>query len=118
MTGSSASVTVAMKAVDTSAASSSTGLWSSLLTTMVALAFVLALAWFFLRLLKRTSAMRAIDGRQPPQVLQAIPLSPRERLVIVRDGDHEYMLGVTSTNITLIDKRPAQASPAPSQSTG
>ena len=75
------------------------GLWSSLLVTALALAFVLALAWLFLRLLKRATTLRAVDGRVPPQVLQAVPLGGRERLVVVRDGEHEYVLGVTAASV-------------------
>lgn len=86
-----------------------TGLWSSLLVTMLALAFVLALAWLFLRLLKRATTLRAVDGRVPPQVVQAVPLGGRERLVVVRDGGHEYVLGVTAASVSLIDKRPIAA---------
>ena len=88
------------------------GLWSSLLVTMLALAFVLALAWLFLRLLKRSTALRSADGRRPPQVVQAVSLGGRERLVVVRDGDQEYVLGVTTASVSLIDKRPAAAPPA------
>ena len=85
-------------------------LWSSVLVTMLALAFVLALAWLFLRLLKRATTMRSVDGRTPPQVVQAVPLGGRERLIVVRDGDHEYVLGVTAANVSLIDKRAAPSS--------
>ena len=91
----------------------SAGLWSSLLVTMLALAFVLALAWLFLRLLKRATTLRAVDGRVPPQVVQAVPLGGRERLVVVRDGGHEYVLGVTAASVSLIDKR--AAAPAPTK---
>ena len=88
------------------------GLWTSVLVTILALAFVLALAWLFLRLLKRATTMRSVDGRAPPQVVQAVPLGGRERLVVVRDGDHEYVLGVTAANVSLIDKRAAAPSPS------
>ena len=81
------------------------GLWASALVTVVALAFVLALAWLFLRLLKRATTLRSADGRVPPQVVQATPLGGRERLVVVRDGAHEYVLGVTAASVSLIDKR-------------
>ena len=81
------------------------GLWASALVTVVALAFVLALAWLFLRLLKRATTLRSADGRVPPQVAQATPLGGRERLVVVRDGAHEYVLGVTAASVSLIDKR-------------
>ncbi|QTD45494.1 flagellar biosynthetic protein FliO [Ottowia testudinis] len=89
------------------------GLWSSLLVTVLALAFVLALAWLFLRLLKRATTLRSADGRAPPQVVQAVPLGGRERLVVVRDGGHEYVLGVTAASVSLIDKRLAAQAAQP-----
>ena len=104
MNGAASAPAVAGSALDA-------GLWSSLLVTALALAFVLALAWLFLRLLKRATTLRAVDGRVPPQVLQAVPLGGRERLVVVRDGEHEYVLGVTAASVSLIDKR--AAAPAP-----
>lgn len=108
MNGASAAASAPMAAGGTLGA----GLWSSLLVTMLALAFVLALAWLFLRLLKRATTLRSVDGRAPPQVLQAVPLGGRERLVVVRDGDHEYVLGVTAASVSLIDKRAAAPAPA------
>ncbi len=94
-------------------ADTSAGLWSSLLATLLALAFVLALAWLFLRLLKRATTLRSVDGRTPPQVVQAVPLGGRERLVIVRHGAQEYVLGVTAASISLIDKRTASSHDLP-----
>jgi flagellar biosynthetic protein FliO len=90
-------------------------LWSSLLVTLLALAFVLALAWLLLRLLKRATTLRGADGQVPWQVVQALPLGGRERLVIVRRGAREYVLGVTPASVSLIDQRaPGDAErPAP-----
>lgn len=87
-------------------------LWSSLLVTALALAFVLALAWLFLHLLKRATALGSANGSTPPQVVQAVSLGARERLVVVRHGSHEYVLGVTAASINLIDKQPAASGSA------
>ncbi len=93
------------------------GIWSSLLVTALALAFVLALAWLFLRLLKRATTPRSAQGREPPHVVQAVSLGAKERVVILRDGAQEYVLGVTSTQVSLIDKRQATP-PTPSSHSG
>lgn len=86
---------------------------ASLLVTALALAFVLALAWALLRLLKRGMQMRGMAaGAAAPQVLQAISLGGRERLVLVRHAGADYLLGVTAASITLVDKQPAPAAPA------
>ncbi len=81
------------------------GLWSSLLVTAAALAFVLALAWLLLRLLNRATAQRSRQGKAPLHVARAISLGGRERVIILRDGSLEYVLGVTATQVALIDKR-------------
>ena len=86
-------------------------LWSSLLVTALALAFVLALAWLFLRLLKRVTSLRTADGRLPPQVVQAVSLGNRERVIVLRHGGAEYLLGVTANQITLLDKQAAATAP-------
>jgi flagellar biosynthetic protein FliO len=75
------------------------------LVTLLALAFVLALAWLLLRLLKRAITPRTVNGQIPLHVIQAVALGGRERLVIVRQGDQEYVLGVTAASVSLIDKR-------------
>jgi len=95
-------------------------MWSDFLFTVLALVFVLVLAWLFLFALKRF-----IGGRHtqkiPLHVVQALPLGGRERLLIVRYGMQEYVLGVTAHSIQVIDKHglnqglasPATAPPAP-----
>lgn len=97
--------------VDTGPAAA--GLWSSVLVTLVALAFVLALAWLFLRLLKRATTLRTAGGQTALQVVQAVPLGGRERLVVVRHGAHEYVLGVTPASVILIDKTTLKSSDQP-----
>ena len=88
-------------------AGANASLWSSLAVTALALVFVLGLAWLFLHLLKRMGTLRGVGASAPPQVVQAIALGGRERLVVVRDGPLEYVLGVTANQVNLIDKRPA-----------
>ena len=79
-----------------------------LLVTLAALAFVLALAWIFLRLLKRgMQAHGASAGVAAPRVLQAVSLGGHERLVVVRHVD--YLLGVSEGGISLLDRSPAAA---------
>lgn len=82
-----------------------------LLSTALALGFVLLLAWVGLRLLKRLQAGRAGGASaSQPQVLHSAPLGPRERLVSVRHRGREYLLGVTPGAISVID---ADVRPAP-----
>ena len=46
-------------------------------------------------------------------VMYFIPTNGRERLVIVRHGAQEYVLGVTAASISLIDKRTASSHDLP-----
>lgn len=88
---------------------------ANLLVTALALAFVLALAWALLRLLKRGMHMRGMAaGAAAPQVLQAISLGGRERLVLVRHAGADYLLGVTPASVTVVDKQPAPTATASS----
>ena len=85
-----------------------------LLSTALALGFVLLLAWVGLRLLKRLQAGRASGtSASQPQVLHSVALGPRERLVSVRHRGREYLLGVTPGAISVIDDdvRPAPLGP-------
>ena len=80
-------------------------------STALALALVLALAWLALRALKqfqnrgeRSGGGNRVNG---VQVLRSVGLGPRERLVTVRYRDREYLLGVATGGVNLIDSWPA-----------
>ena len=75
-------------------------------STALALALVLALAWLALRALKKLQS-RSTGGGNPMQVLRSAALGPRERLVTVRYRDREYLLGVATGGVNLIDSWPA-----------
>lgn len=80
---------------------------TGVLSTVLALAFVLALAWVFLKALQRTGIARTRDGKAVLQVMQQISLGGRERVALVRHGDREYLLGVTPHQVQLL----AEAAP-------
>jgi flagellar protein FliO/FliZ len=91
--------------------------WLGLVTSAVSLALVLGLAWLLLRWLKRAQVVRGTGAF--PQVLRAVALGPRERLVVVRHHDTEFLLGVTAASVSVIERRriddaapdPANAAP-------
>lgn len=91
---------------DTSLAS--TSLAGNLASTALALCFVLALAWVLLHGLKRWQGRRpgTADDAGLPRVLRSVPLGPRERLVTVQYRGRDYLLGVASGAITLLDAGP------------
>lgn len=76
-------------------------------STALALALVLALAWLALRALKKLQSRSTGGGGNPMQVLRSAALGPRERLVTVRYRDREYLLGVATGGVNLIDSWPA-----------
>ena len=82
-------------------------------STALALVLVLALAWLALRTLKKfQNRSQRSSGGNPVQVLRSIGLGPRERLVTVRYRDREYLLGVATGGVNLIDSWPEGAAPA------
>ncbi|MFK7994294.1 MAG: flagellar biosynthetic protein FliO [Granulosicoccus sp.] len=76
----------------------------SLLFTLLALVLVLVLAWFAIRLIAQLGGGKLSSKRV--KVTHTVPLSARERLVIVECDDQEYFLGVTANGITVINKKP------------
>jgi len=84
--------------------------WLGILTSAVSLLLVLGLAWLMLRLLKRSQLGRASGG--DPRVLRAVALGPRERLVVVQHHDTEFLLGVTASSVSVIERRRIDAEPA------
>ncbi|HWU14299.1 MAG TPA: flagellar biosynthetic protein FliO [Caulobacter sp.] len=75
-----------------------------LLTVALALAIVLGLAFFSLKLLKRLQA--GAPGDDQIRYLRALPVGQRERLTLVAYRDEVFLLGVTSGQITVLDRRP------------
>lgn len=86
----------------------------TLLFAVFALALVLALAWL---LLKGLAALGQRAGKHSPiEVKSTLPLGSRERLVVVEYRGADYLLGVASGHISLIDKHSPATSSKPQQS--
>jgi flagellar biosynthetic protein FliO len=81
---------------------------AGVLGTVLALAFVLALAWVLLKVLQRTGIARNRSGKAVLQVVQQISLGGRERVALVRHGDREYLLGVTPHQVQLLAESPPE----------
>ncbi|RQP21256.1 FliO/MopB family protein [Piscinibacter terrae] len=81
------------------------GLVANLISTVVALIAVLALAWVSLKLLKRMQLRRTPGGDEGhlPRIVGSVGLGPRERLVTVRYRGRDYLLGVTAGGISTVD---------------
>ncbi|MBX7482737.1 flagellar biosynthetic protein FliO [Qipengyuania qiaonensis] len=86
----------------------STGtIFSSLLAIVLALAIVLGLAFTVIWLLRKLQDSRlgtgdeAVSGRSL-RFVRALPLGPRERLVMVESGGEQLLLGVTGGVVTLV----------------
>lgn len=78
-----------------------------LLSGVLALVIVLGLAYLSLRLLKRFNVgMGAAPGAPGLRFLRALPLGPRERLVVVAYEGDVLLLGVSAGQVTLLDRRP------------
>lgn len=82
---------------------------SSLLAIVFSIALVLALAWGALWLLKKwqdrtMGAQGAGTGDRGMRFVRALPLGPRERVVLVETGGEILMLGVTAASITVLSR--------------
>ncbi len=87
----------------------SPGWWTQGVATVLALLLVLALAWVLLRTLRRLQPNLGGRAGAVPQLLHSTGLGPRERLVLVRHRGREYLLGVGTGSVTVIDHFEAEA---------
>ena len=76
----------------------------SLLFTIFALALVLVIAWFAIRMLAKLGNGQMKNNRI--KLTHTLPIGARERLVLVDCDDTTYFLGVTANGISVIDKKP------------
>lgn len=88
---------------------------SQLLSTLLALAFVGALAWVSIGLLKRMQQGRA-GGKGPDaaselRFVRALPVGTKERVVVVHYRGEEWLLGVTTGGISLLSRSKPGAAP-------
>lgn len=82
---------------------------SSLLAIVLSIALVLALAWGALWLLKKwqdrmLAGQGTGNGERSLRFVRALPLGPRERIVLVESRGEMLMLGVTAASITLLSR--------------
>ena len=90
---------------------------SSLLAIVLSLAFVLALAWGGLLLLRRfqDGGFGRFDPRPEGRTLRferALPVGPRERIVLIEVDGEQMLLGVTQHAITPLKTWPAGTGPS------
>jgi len=80
---------------------------------LLALVLVLLLAWGVLKLLSRSvhGAGGARGAVAALRVERVLSLGARERLVLVRHGEVQLLLGVTAGGIHLLDRSPPAATP-------
>jgi flagellar protein FliO/FliZ len=93
----------------------------SIASTVLALIVVLALAYVVLRVLRRPLQRRA--GRSGDQndamtFVRALPLGPKERVVLIDYRGARWMLGVTAGGISVLESWPdASAATQPTRAT-
>ena len=85
----------------------------SIVATVIALAFVLALAWGALRLFKLWQD-RSIGGARSGddrvlRFLRALPVGTRERVMLIEAEGERMLIGVTAGGITLLARWPGSA---------
>ena len=85
---------------------------SSILAIVLALAFVLGLAWGAIWLLKKIQDRQlGVDGAPSPRdairFLRSLPLGQRERVTLIEMDGERLLLGVTAGGISLLARWPA-----------
>lgn len=83
--------------------------------TLLALAAVLVLAWGVLWLLRGRlggGGGRRQDDAEALRFVRALPLGPRERVVLVEHRGERWLLGVTAGGISVLDHRPVDGTAA------
>ncbi|HBY43029.1 flagellar biosynthetic protein FliO, partial [Brevundimonas sp.] len=73
------------------------------LTVLVALALVLGLAFFSIRMLKKVQS--GAPSGDDIRFIRSLPLGTRERATVVVWRDEVLLLGVTAGGITVLDRR-------------
>lgn len=74
-----------------------TGLGQWLVSCALVIGFILLLAWF----MKKSRLVQPM-AQGPLRVLSSLPLGTRERLLVVKVGEQQLLLGVTPGNIHLL----------------
>ena len=85
----------------------------SFVSMLLALAAVVALAWFLLRFLRGRMRPGGVPGRAGDDTLRfvrALPVGTKERVVIVEHRGERWMLGVTAGSINTIAHWPGAVS--------
>jgi flagellar protein FliO/FliZ len=79
------------------------------ISMMLALAFVIALAWLLLRVLRSRLQPRAAagGGDELLRFVRALPVGTKERVVLVEHRGARWLLGVTAGGISTIAHWPA-----------
>lgn len=88
---------------------------SSIVATVLALVFVLGLAWGVLRVIKAWQD-RGLGGNEPGndralRFLRALPVGTRERVMLIEAEGERMLIGVTAGGISLLARWPASNSP-------
>jgi flagellar protein FliO/FliZ len=83
-------------------------LWTGALSTLLALILVLGLAWLFLRGLKRLQLRRGVSGGEAPQLVSSLPISPRDRLVVVAYRGQHHLLAFSPGGVCVVDRHPLE----------
>lgn len=82
----------------------------NLASTIAALAFVLLLAWGLIRGWRRlqlgAGGLGAVNDPEALRFVRALPVGPRERVVLVDHAGERWMLGVAAGSVNLLARWP------------
>jgi flagellar biogenesis protein FliO len=78
--------------------------------TLLALTFVIIMAWFLLKGFKRFHSLHNNDSLI--NITLSLPVGARERIVVLTYRESEYLVGITPSNMHLLDKLPKSETPS------
>jgi len=81
---------------------------TTLIFTILALAFVLALAWLILKAFAGFS--RRGSSNSLISIKESVPIGARDRLLVVHYRGSDYLLSTSTQGVQLIDKHAAELS--------
>lgn len=80
----------------------------SLAATVLALLFVIVVAWVSLRLMRRF-AVGGASGGSLVKFVAALPVGPRERVVVIDVGGERLLIGVAAGHVSFLTRLVAPA---------
>jgi flagellar biogenesis protein FliO len=79
--------------------------------TLIFLASLILIAWVLIKMRGRQLNIFGLSAERQIEIIEVARISPQSSLTLVRFDGFEYLLAMTSTGSTVVEKRPAKVKP-------